>query len=281
MLTRPILCLLAGFAVAACEGVKYEEAEKMEPTAGEHGVALYEGYLGLSKAEYDEGDYRDSDYFARRAMRAGADQKVEPQLISARDLPVERLNEMAIARRQVITVLYRGAAQKMPKEAAIAQTSFDCWMQEQEEDFQEEDIAACRERLKISIARINAGLAPAATRNVSDDRLVYEVFFEFDSDALSPEAKEHLKAIAKITKTYQQPVVAVIGNADQVGATEYNLELSQRRADMVAKELEAAGVKLMGVFASGDQAPAVANPDRQPEQRNRRALIVVREAQQN
>ena len=37
----------------------------------------------------------------------------------------------------------------------------------------------------------------------------------------------------------------------------------------------------MGVFASGDQAPAVANPDRRPEQRNRRALIVVREAQKN
>ncbi len=281
MFTRPIVCLLAGFAVAACSGTELEKAENAEPTAGEHGVALYEGYLGLSKAEYNEGDYRDSDFFATQAMLAGAGNKVEPQMISARDLPVERLNEMAVARRQVITVLFRGAAEKMPKEAAVAQTNFDCWMQEQEENFQEDDIAACRERLGIAIARLNAGLAPAAARNVSDDRLVYEVFFDFDSDALSPMAKEHLKAIAKVTEIYEDPVVAVIGNADQVGATDYNVDLSQRRADVVAKELEGAGVKLMGVFASGDQAPAVANPERRPEQRNRRALIVVREAQKN
>ena len=92
------LSLFCALALAAC-GLQLQEAEQAAPATDEHGEALYEGYLGLSKLEFDEGDYRDSDYFAERAMLAGADQKFEPQLISARDLPADKLNEMASARR--------------------------------------------------------------------------------------------------------------------------------------------------------------------------------------
>ncbi len=46
--------------LTAC-GTKLEQAEKIQPAADEHGVALYEAYLGLSKAEFGEGDYKDSD----------------------------------------------------------------------------------------------------------------------------------------------------------------------------------------------------------------------------
>ena len=73
----------------------------------------------------------------------------------------------------------------------------------------------------------------------------------------------------------------MLGNADQVGTTDYNVDLSGRRANVVAKQLEANGVKPNAVIARGDQAPAVANPQRQPEAMNRRALIVIREATAN
>lgn len=280
MFTRTLFCILVSTMLAAC-GTKLEQAEQAQPSQDLHKAALYDGYLGLSKMEYGEGDYQDSDFFADRALLASDDKKIEPQVISARVLPVDKLNEMAIARRKVITALYRGAAEKAPQAAAEAQVKFDCWMQEQEENFQPDDIAACRNAFDASIAKINAALSPDAAQVISDDRLVYEVFFDFDSDKLSGTASEHVQAIAEITKSYETPLVAVIGNADQVGATQYNLELSQRRANAVAKELEAAGVKILGVYASGDQAPAVANPERTPEQANRRALIVVREAKAN
>ena len=280
MFARTVFCLFASALLSAC-GMKLEQAERAQPAADQHKAALYDGYLGLSKMEYGEGDYRDSDYFAARALLASDEQKIEPQVISARDLPADKLNELAIARRQVITALFRGAAEKAPLAAAEAQVKFDCWMQEQEENFQPDDIAACQNGFAAAMDRVKVVLAPEAAQVTSDDRLVYEVFFDFDSDGLSDAARQHIGAIAEITRSYEAPLVAVIGNADQVGATQYNLDLSQRRADVVAKELEAAGVKLLGVFASGDQAPAVANPERQPEQANRRTLIVVREAQPN
>ena len=279
--SKTALALLCALGVAAC-GLQLQEAETITPATDEHGAALYEGYLGLSKLEYDEGDYTDSDYFAERAMLAGAGEKFEPQMISARDLPADKLNEMAAARRKVITSVYRGSVTKLPRVSAEAQIRFDCWMQEQEENFQPEDIAACREGFEAAMKRIDAAFVPGEPpRRRTDDRLVFDVFFDFDRDDLSSVAKEHLAAIAEITRSYEQPVVTVLGNADQVGATDYNVKLSERRAAAVAKELEANGVKLDAVLARGDQAPSIANPERAPEAMNRRALIVIREATPN
>ncbi len=276
MVGRTIICIVGVLALAAC-GTQLEKAEQVEPKTDAHGEQLFEGYLALAKTEYGEGDYSDSDYFAARAILAGDNEKFEPQVISARDLPVERLNELAVARRKIVTALFRGAREKMPQDAADAQVQFDCWIQEQEENRQPDDIANCREAFGKTMGKISAVLAAAPVRIQSDDRMVFDIFFDFDSSELSDVAKEHVAAIADVAKTYENSMIAVIGNADQVGAADYNLELSQRRADAVGDLLKSAGVKLVGVFASGDQAPAVANPERRPEQLNRRTVVVIRE----
>ena len=45
---------------------------------------------------------------------------------------------------RLTVAMAKGGALKAGKHAAAAQTSFDCWMQEAEENFQPKDIAACR-----------------------------------------------------------------------------------------------------------------------------------------
>jgi OOP family OmpA-OmpF porin len=71
--------------------------------------------------------------------------------------------------------------------------------------------------------------------------------------------------------------VSVIGNADEVGQTDYNLKLSKRRAEAVAAILRANGVEPSGVFARGDQAPALEVLDRSAQRLNRVVVISVRE----
>ena len=109
------------------------------------------------------------------------------------------------------------------------------------------------------------------------ERFVAEVFFDFDRAELNAEAIETIAAFAAWVPLYGDPVVAVIGNADQAGATNYNFELSQRRANAVTTALQGLGVKVEGVFARGDQAPAINRVDRAPERINRRAIMIVRE----
>ena len=284
MLRYGIITAVLGVALVGCEGTKLEEASKVSPNTDEHGEALYTGYLQLSETEYNEGDYRDSDFFAVRAERAANNEKFEPQEIGARDLPAKDLNDAATARRRLVVVLYQGAAQSYPRDAAQAQLGFDCWMQEQEEGFQTDDIASCRQRYETAMGRIEAAMAAKPIERAaptSNYRLVFEVFFDFDSNELTEPAKNHIAAIADITKAYEKPVVAVIGNADQSGSENYNVELSQRRADIVAKELEKHGVIPDAVIGRGDQVPDVDQADKGSQRLNRRTIINVREAEAN
>ena len=57
--------------------------------------------------------------------------------------------------------------------------------------------------------------------------------FEYDSAELRPDAMDDLKKLARIVKLYPNAIFSVGGYADSFGTPEYNLTLSQRRADAV------------------------------------------------
>ena len=117
------------------------------------------------------------------------------------------------------------------------------------------------------------------SESAEDSRLVFDVFFDFDSDKLSDNAEAHVAIISSIISGYKNPVVSVVGNADQSGTTNYNYELAGRRADTVVEILEANKVDIEGVYNHADQAPEIDLPDRSPERLNRRVSIIVRESE--
>ena len=140
--------------LVGCAGTELQKAETMSPQGTSYDRSLYDGYLGLSEGEYNEGDYSDSDYFAMRAMDAGSGKNVQPEMISSRNLPADKVDELTQARLRLMTALSSGVAEEKPLEAADAQIAFDCWMQEQEENFQPGDIASCRDRFMASVAML-------------------------------------------------------------------------------------------------------------------------------
>lgn len=282
---KSIAILLMVMSLGACAGRTLEKAERTSPETDEHGQALYAGYIELSKMEFDEGDYRDSDFFADRAIAAANNETIEPQHIGARDLDVAVLNEAAAARRKLTVVRYKGGSRIYPALTAEAQLGFECWLQEMEEGFQPDDIAACRARFDSAMNSIAERESSAMAMSMptpsdsadSPERMTFDIFFDFDSDKLTGPAQEHIGLIAIVIKEFQKPIVSVIGNADQVGETEYNLKLSQRRAEAVAEALRANGVESSGIFARGDQDPVFDTLNRAPERMNRVVVISVRE----
>src|SRR3546814_14624397 len=84
-----------------------------------------------------------------------------------------------------MAVLAAGAAQSDPTQAAEAQVAFDCWMQEQEENFQPDDIAACRDRFEAAMAGLERAPAPTPeppppAPTVEPTPGPYTVHFDFD-----------------------------------------------------------------------------------------------------
>jgi outer membrane protein OmpA-like peptidoglycan-associated protein len=88
--------------------------------------------------------------------------------------------------------------------------------------------------------------------------------FEFNSDKLTPAARENLDQFAKALK---DPRLAgskfeIDGHTDAVGPEEYNLGLSERRADAVVSYLASEGIDKSVLTAKGfgKAKPRVANP---------------------
>jgi hypothetical protein len=99
------------------------------------------------------------------------------------------------------------------------------------------------------------------------------VFFDMGSSTLSPQAQGTLQSAAPALKTGP---VAVTGYTDTVGSPQYNVILSQRRADAVAKSLVANGVPAASITTAGrgEQGLLVPTADNVAEPQNRRVEVV-------
>lgn len=77
------------------------------------------------------------------------------------------------------------------------------------------------------------------------------IFYDFGKAELRPESYSELDRVLKLFQNYPDMRIEVIGYADSIGSTEYNLDLSKRRAEAVRHYLLENGVKAEQVIARG------------------------------
>jgi len=121
-------------------------------------AALSREYVALGDLERAEYDWPDTARFYRRATAAAEGKRVEPEALQARDLALADRATLGSARDRLNGALAQGARAFTPEAAAKAQTGFDCWMQEQEEGHQPDDIAACRTQFEAAMLVVEDGL---------------------------------------------------------------------------------------------------------------------------
>lgn len=92
-----------------------------------------------------------------------------------------------------------------------------------------------------------------------------DAFFEFDEAELTDETRRKLDRIADRARGNDEATVRVTGYADQIGGDDYNLSLSQRRADAVRTYLIERGLpeNAVSVDARGETDPVVRCEGRQ------------------
>lgn len=103
----------------------------------------------------------------------------------------------------------------------------------------------------------------------------YEVNFVFDSANIEPAAGGTLDQVAREINKYNPREVTVGGHADRSGPADYNMELSQRRAQAVSDALTERGVKhrVIDEEAHGENDLEVPTPDGVRNAANRRVEI--------
>ncbi|MFZ0680282.1 OmpA family protein [Candidatus Binatus sp.] len=106
----------------------------------------------------------------------------------------------------------------------------------------------------------------------------FVLYFEKDSDTLTPESKLQYQAVFADIKRRSVYEVEVIGHTDTLGTVPHNQQLSMTRAVMIRDRLEHDGInaKSISVAGRGQLDLAVVTADQVAEPRNRRVEITVR-----
>lgn len=100
----------------------------------------------------------------------------------------------------------------------------------------------------------------------------FTVYFKLNSTDLTEKSHGDLFDILQKVNEYKPKTVTVISHTDLTGSPEYNMKLSQERAEYLAKELKEAGAPEVKIVAEGQSKPLV--DTKEPNQTNRRAVIV-------
>lgn len=104
------------------------------------------------------------------------------------------------------------------------------------------------------------------------------VFFDFDKSDITPEAATILDKVAEGYAATGRFQLVMSSHADRSGSDDYNVALSQRRANSVIGYLEARGVPSERIVseAFGESRPLVETADGVREPQNRRTELVFR-----
>lgn len=126
------------------------------------------------------------------------------------------------------------------------------------------------------VERVNEGIDVVFSDKNPDGSKV-GVYFATNKFDLSPNAILALDRMIKIFNEYPDTDILIAGHTDDVGTDNYNMTLSQKRADAVYNYLIKAGIAAgrLSAKAFGETQPRVENKDATSRSENRRVEFVI------
>ena len=106
---------------------------------------------------------------------------------------------------------------------------------------------------------------------------IYGIYFDFNKADVKPESEPTLKEITKLLSQNPNLKLYVVGHTDNVGGFDYNMKLSQARADAVVKVLTTqykVNPNRLKSYGVGLLAPVTSNKTDEGRAKNRRVELV-------
>lgn len=299
---RGLMLVLGLLSLSACTA--YESFN--EVTALNEAQAVGSPFTQALASEYrryanselkDMFDYPDALHFARKGLAAASGETVMPEPLTDWNLLAEHIDELGAARARLVSAFDIGARETDPALAALAQAKFDCWVEQQEENWHPVKPLGCKaaalaalDGLEAKLGRMPPSQAPAsmpvlepiepisaedaAPMPVKD--AMYLVFFDWNKSRIGQGGDSVLDAVAtELKKRTDVSHVKIVGHADTSGPKGYNKKLGLRRANTVKDELVKRGVsaEMLMVDTRGEDELLVKTADNVREPANRRANI--------
>lgn len=127
----------------------------------------------------------------------------------------------------------------------------------------------------------NIAYSPIVDDPSGGDSLV--LYFEFDEAGLTPRTTRQLEIVAEILKQGAERIIRINGHADALGSDDYNIGLSDKRAESIRRTLIGLGVKPAQVVTEAFGATKPRKPNFLPDgsdnpggrSQNRRAEVLL------
>lgn len=277
-------CLLLA-PLAACTTASLEELRQTTPSGSPFQAALAAEYLAFSESEAHQYDWADSKHFADKGLKAAYGKEVEPEHVGDWRIAPEQAIVLTAARGELMAALHSGVKAAKPQLAARAQFFYDCWVEQQEEAWQEDDITSCKVGFYHALKEMTA--QPPAAHPMAEPEITkplifsssYIVFFEWNKAAVTAEAMQIIQTVAADLHGVTNYEVVLHGHADRSGDAAYNLKLSKARAEAVKAELVRLGIPAGNIryYAFGESDTRVPTANGVRNRANRRVEIFFEE----
>jgi OmpA-OmpF porin, OOP family len=127
----------------------------------------------------------------------------------------------------------------------------------------------------------NVAYSPIVEDPSGGDSLV--LYFEFDDAGLTPRTSRQLEIVADILSQGAERVIRINGHADALGSDDYNITLSDKRAESIRQALISMGVEPDQVITEAFGATKPRKPNFLPDgsdnpggrSQNRRAEVLL------
>ena len=127
-------------------------------------------------------------------------------------------------------------------------------------------------------------LSPKAVPKISlgeYDGFEPSVYFDYDRFDVKPSYVDVIKKIAQIMRENRTSKILLEGHSDERGTREYNVALGHKRAESVAKALEAEGINRQRIdtVSFGEEDPADITPNEKGWAKNRRCDLILKKGE--
>lgn len=141
------------------------------------------------------------------------------------------------------------------------------------------DIAAEKAAAEKAAAEKAAAEKTAAEKAAAEksDSPFSDIYFDYDSDDIKPNANASLKKISNLMISNPNNKISAEGHCDERGTAEYNLALGDRRAKATKDHLVSLGVSSakISTFSYGKEAPVCTEHAEKCWSKNRRVHFVL------
>jgi outer membrane protein OmpA-like peptidoglycan-associated protein len=266
---KRVIPLILLTSLTGCVNADLRALRNAPPPSDPYLEALSSHYLAFAESEARAYDWVDAMHFTDKGLKVVYGHEVLPDNPKDRKITGSVVNEMDDARSVLIAKLNSDARQRVPAVMARAAYFYDCWLEQQEEGWQQEDIDACRNGYYAAMDTLeHPNASPRAKASVPVVAPVVQKKSE-KKEAVAPKAQvapivplTHKTPVKQDVKKVATPIV-VAPVTSNVPVKPIAKEQVKKAQEISPKEkIKAEKVKVAPVKKATDNKPAQPDADK-------------------